>query len=233
DRVEGVKFGIVGGVRHPQVDYSQVAESDAPWARSADQCMVYVSCHDNHTLYDKLKIANPQASQKEILKMHVLAQTIVLASQGIPFLHAGVDFVRTKQGVENSYNAPDSINQIDWTRKDQFRDIFAFYRDLISLRKQHPLFKLSTQEEIARRLQFMDIPQVTVLAYTVDASGLSDTWDQALFIFNGGPSHEVVPVPDGVWTSVVEGKRIDDSGLRQFTKGSVGVPAHSGMILYQ
>ncbi|MDX1478045.1 MAG: type I pullulanase [Saprospiraceae bacterium] len=231
-RKEGVKFGIVGGVHHPEIDYQAVPESDAPWAASADQCMVYVSCHDNHTLYDKLKIVNPDASENDILSMHVLAQTIVLTSQGIPFLHAGVDFLRTKQGVENSFDAPDSINQIDWSRKHTYQHVNQFYRDMIRLRRSHPIFKLNSQSEIARRLQFLEGPQAHILAYTVDGTGTGDDWQRMLCIFNGGDRVTSVELPAGDWRLAVSGTRVIASNGAVY-RGKVDLPAHGAMVLYQ
>ncbi|MEJ2004008.1 MAG: type I pullulanase [Cyclobacteriaceae bacterium] len=148
DMKESVKFGIVASTEHPQVDYSAVNYSASAWAAEPSQTINYVSCHDNHTLYDRLINSMPGASEDEIARMHRLANTVVLTSQGIPFLHAGVDFMRTKQGVENSYQSPDSINAIDWNRKTIYKDHFIYYRDLIALRKGHPAFRMPTYEMI-------------------------------------------------------------------------------------
>ena len=228
---EGVKFGIAGGVRHPQIDYSEIKESKAPWAPSADQCIVYVSCHDNHTLYDKLKIVNPDSPEGDILKMHVLANTIVLTSQGIPFLHAGVDFVRTKQGVENSFDSPDSINQIDWSRKHAYLQIFEFYKQLIALRKAHPLFRLNDQEEIARRIQFMDTDYDNVIAYELDATGTGDSWNAMIAIFNGSDESVDIPVPEGSWIVVAEGTNVDETGIRTHSTGPITLRSYSAILL--
>ena len=108
---QSIRFGVVAATNHPQVDYSKVKYSKAPWARQPWQCINYVSCHDNHTLADKLLISGAGTfDQATLQKMDRLANGIVLTSQGIPFLHAGEEMMRTKQGVENSFNRPDSIN---------------------------------------------------------------------------------------------------------------------------
>ncbi|UWX54174.1 hypothetical protein NYZ99_14365 [Maribacter litopenaei] len=103
---ESIKFGVVGGIQHPQVEYNRVNYSKKPWTIEPWQSISYTSCHDNHTLYDKLKISSPSASREELISMHKLANAIVLTSQGTPFLHSGVEFLRTKQGEHNSYNLP-------------------------------------------------------------------------------------------------------------------------------
>ena len=109
---ESIKFGIVASTQHPQLDYQAVNYSKAPWASEPSQTISYVSCHDNHTLFDRLKISNPDASEAELIQMHKLAETIVLTSQGVPFLHAGMEMLRTKNGEENSYQSPDEIIRV-------------------------------------------------------------------------------------------------------------------------
>lgn len=89
--------------------------------------------------------------------MHRLAETLVLTSQGVPFIHAGMEFLRTKNGVENSYISPDTINQIDWTRKAAYLSVFEYYRDLIALRRQHPAFRMPTTEMIQAHLVFLKV----------------------------------------------------------------------------
>jgi len=165
--------------------------------------------------------------------MHVLSNTIVLTSQGIPFLHAGVDFVRTKQGVENSFDSPDSINQLDWTRKAKYKPIFTFYRKLIQLRKDHPAFRMPTQEMIVSNLKFMDFERgKNLIGYTLNGKAAGDTWKSILVLFNGHPQEYTVGLPDGTWNVVVQGTRIDQKGIRK-VNGSVVAPAYSALILAQ
>ncbi|HWR93685.1 MAG TPA: type I pullulanase, partial [Flavobacterium sp.] len=136
---EVVEFGIVASTNHPQINYdSKRSYGQFPYSDSPTKIMGYVSCHDNNTLYDKLKIANPKATEADLVKMHRFANTIVLTSQSIPFLHCGVEMKRTKMGVENSYKSPDSINKIDWNWKNENLDLVNYYKNLISLRKNHP-----------------------------------------------------------------------------------------------
>ena len=230
---EGVKFGIVGGTWHPQIIYERIMESKAPWAPQPSQCIVYVSCHDNHTLYDKLKIVNPESPEEDILKMHVLSNTIILTSQGIPFLHAGVDFVRTKKGVENSYDSPDSINQIDWTRKTTYKHIFSFYRELIQLRKDHPAFRMHTREMITSNLKFMDFKSgMNLIGYTLNGKAAGDSWNSIVVLFNGSAQDYPVAPPRGTWNVVVQGTRVDPEGIRKVS-GKIMVPAYSAVILAQ
>ncbi|TXD50997.1 MULTISPECIES: hypothetical protein [unclassified Polaribacter] len=132
---ESIKFGIVGAIQHTQIEYQQVNYSNKPWANEPWQAINYVSCHDNHTLFDKLKISKPKAYEKEIKAMHQLASAIVLTSQGTPFLHADSEMMRTKNGEHNSYKSLDSINQINWNLKAKNADVATYFQNLIKLRK--------------------------------------------------------------------------------------------------
>ena len=111
---ERVKFGIVGATEHSQIDYNRVAlagGASGPWATEAAQSINYVSAHDNNTLYDKLIATLPDADEETIKLMQKQANAIILTAQGVPFLHAGVEMMRTKDGDHNSYNASDEVNQ--------------------------------------------------------------------------------------------------------------------------
>lgn len=227
DRIEGVKFGIAGGVQHPQVAYERVAESDAPWALKPDQCIVYVSCHDNHTLYDKLKIVSPEASEEVILKQHVLANTIVLTSQGVPFLHAGVEFARTKQGVENSYQSPDSINALDWTRKSQFPEVVDHYKALIKMRKEHPVFTMDTQEKIAKHLKFLP-ESGNMIVYELDGTPVNDRWKKVMLVFNGEDADRTMKL-DGTWNLRFHGTSWTEAQVHN----EVEVSPYSALLLWR
>ncbi len=153
-REEAVKFGIVGATNHPQIVYDYVETSKQGWAAEPNQCINYVSCHDNYTLWDKLKLSVPKASDEELKKMVKLAGALILTSQGVPFLHAGVEFCRSKGGNGNSYKSPDSVNQIDWDRKEKYFDVFEYHKKLIQLRKNHLAFRMTTSEQIRNNLNF-------------------------------------------------------------------------------
>jgi len=230
---ESIKFGIVGAVQHPQINYTAVNYSKAPWAGEPSQAITYVDCHDNHTLWDRLTISCPDAPEKDRIKMQKLAGAMVLTSQGIPFLHAGVEMLRTKQGVENSYKSPDLINHIDWKRKTQYRPEYDYFRALIRLRKNHPAFRLQSSDLIRKHLQFIDVPGNNVIAYQLTGNAGSDTWKNIMVIFNGNNAARTIALPPGEWKIVLDEQQLDERGLKTVKTRTMEVPGISAMVLIQ
>lgn len=155
---------------------------------SPEKAINYVECHDNHTLWDKNQVACHDESDEVRKKRQVLANAIVLLSQGVPFIHSGQEFGRTKQGLGNSYNRSDNYNKIDYNRRDQYIDIVEQTKSLIRIRKQHPCFRLSTIEKTRENTRFQTIEDV-VLVYECH-----DEKDHCISFFNptGNTYHYVV-----------------------------------------
>ncbi|MEM0996133.1 MAG: type I pullulanase [Bacteroidota bacterium] len=226
-----IRFGVVGSVFHPQVDYGRVSYSDSAWAAEPTQSIQYTSCHDDLTLWDKLAVSAPDAPEAERIKMHKLANAIVLTGQGIPFLHAGVEMCRTKGGNSNSYKSPDSVNALDWSRKSRYEAVFNYYRDLIALRKAHPGFRLGTAERVRKHLSFVETQDRQVVALRIQDAPRGESWKQIFVAYNGAPARRSVPLPEGSWTQVVDGYAVDEAGLRT-VRGSLNLPGISCAVLF-
>jgi pullulanase len=233
DKKESVKFGIVASVQHPQIDYSKVNYSKSPWAKQPYQSVTYVSCHDDNTLFDRLKIGNPDASEADLAKMDKLAHTIVLTSQGVAFIQSGAEFLRTKQGVANSFKSPDDINEIDWSRKVKFAGVYNYYKNLIALRKAHPAFRMPSAGEIRRHLVFMDIADPLVIGYQLTDNANGDKWKTIMVLLNGSKDDKSISIPPGSWTLVGDGNTINPKGIKTITGPVVTVPATTAYILYK
>ncbi|MEZ5084239.1 MAG: type I pullulanase [Bacteroidales bacterium] len=227
---ESIKFGVVGGIQHPQIDYKAVNYSDAPWTNEPWQAISYVSCHDNHTLYDKLRVSRPDASEEEVIAMDKLAQAVVMTSQGTAFIHAGAEMLRTKKGEHNSYNLPDSINQIDWKWKVLNSNVVEYYKNLISLRKQHPAFRMNSGREVVDNIAFKTTENGLV-SYQISNHANGDKWKNIYVIYNA----KTTPVSyklDGEWQFAVYGDDFHfDKGKNVI--GSIDIPAISMAILFQ
>ncbi|MDB5251782.1 MAG: type pullulanase, partial [Flaviaesturariibacter sp.] len=177
------------------------------------------------------RLANPTASEQELVRMDRLAQTAVLLSQGVPFLHGGAELLRTKKGVANSYNAPDSINAIDWTRKNTYRDVFDYDKGLIALRKAHASFRMPTAALIREKLRFIDTGDAGVIGYTIRGVA-GDPWKEVLVLLNGATSGTTVTLPPGTWTVAANGETVDQRGLGS-KSGSIALGATTGWVLFR
>ena len=226
-----IRFGIAASTAHPQVDFSKVNYSKAPYAASPQQVISYSECHDNHILRDKLEISAPFATPEQRVDMQKLANTIVLTSQGIPFLHAGSEFLRSKKGVENSFNSGDRINAIDWSQKTVHHDTYQYIRALIRMRKAHPAFRMRNASDIASHLTFREDTPPGVVAYQIDGAALNDAWKEIFVVLNGSETTKMVALPrNGDWYFHVWDNRMNGS---RNSSNSVTVKPFSASILYR
>ena len=200
---ESIKFGIVASLKHPQVDYSKVNYSKKPYAAQPWHTVTYCECHDNHCLKDRLDISAKDASEADRKKMYKLALSIVLTSQGISFLHAGTEFMRSKKGVENSFESPDSVNAIDWDRKSTHKDVMEYVKALISLRKQHPAFRMMDAKQVAANIVFDKQTVPGVVAYTINGAAVNDKWKKIRICFNGTAEQQKVELGKGQWKTAI------------------------------
>ena len=227
DGVEGKKadlmFGIVGGVQHPQVTVER-------WTNNPLQHVSYVSCHDDHCLRDRLEIAT-KATEKQRLAMVKLAQTAVYTSQGLPFIFAGEELYRHKQGVKNSYNKPDSINAIDWTYKTKYKDLVDYYAALAAIRHAHPGFCLGDAELVREKLQFIDVEDPCVVAFRISGLEGIDSAKSLTVVLNGSKKNVEVEIPAGKYIVLAENGKADVEGLDAFTGSKVKAAATSATIL--
>ena len=205
---ESIKFGIVASCKHPQVDNSKLNYSKAPYAKQPSNTITYADCHDNHILWDKLAISAINASEAERKEMHKLALSIVLTSQGISFLHAGTEFLRSKKGNENSYNAGDSINAIDWGLKTKNKDVFDYVKALIKMRKEHPAFRMRTTKEIAANLVFLEKLPAGLISYTINGESVKDSWKKIKIYFNGTGISQTMQLDKKNWNPFLSNNKI-------------------------
>jgi pullulanase len=228
---ESVKLGIVGAIQHPQVDNSKVNYSKSPWAAEPFQCINYVSCHDNHTLYDRLVNSNPGIKEPQLLNLIKLTQTMVLTSQGVPFLHAGEEITRTKFGVENSFKSGDEINQIVWSNKDTHIDLFRYHKSLIQMRKNHPAFRMEKAEMVRKHLEFIETKTSNVIAYVLKDNANGDSWKRILVVFNGNDEPKYLEILKGDWKIVCRNGEINENGFGRLSGPSLSIAPQSAIIL--
>ena len=229
---ESIKFGIVGAIAHPQVDNSKVNYSKEAWALQPTQAISYVSCHDDMCLVDRLRASVPGITQDELIRLDLLAQTAVFTSQGVPFIQAGEEALRDKKGVHNSFNSPDSINRIDWTNLEKYPQVFSYYSNLISMRKNHPAFRLGNAECVRKHLEFLPTADC-IVAFRLQGNAGGDSWKNIVVILNSAKQARNIDIPEGNYTVVCRDGVINESGLGTVTGSKVSVPAQSAVILHE
>jgi len=229
---ESVKSGIIASTPNSQVNYKKVNYSKSAWAAKPFQTITYVSCHDDNTLFDRLKISNPGATEADLIKMDKLANAVVLTSQGVTLLHSGAELLRTKQGIANSYNKPDSINQIDWSRKAKYKAVFEYYKGMVALRKHHPAFRMPTARMIQRNLKFMDAGEPGLISYQISHNANGDRWKNILVILNGNSGVKTIKIPGGDWVLAADDNGVNEEGIKFGITGSITVNGTSAYVLY-
>lgn len=228
---ESIKFGVVASLQHPQVDFGKVNYSKAPYAKQPYQTITYAECHDNHVLWDKLAISAKEASGEERMNMHKLALSVVLTSQGISFLHAGTEFLRSKKGVENSYESPDSINVLDWSLKTKNKEVFDYVRTLIKLRKQHPAFRMINAKGITKNIKFIENVPDGVISYTINGKEAGDSWNKIQVYFNGTSIRQNVILSSKYWKAIIFNNSYQE--INNEVLSSIDLKPFSCTILYQ
>ena len=231
---ESIKFGIAGAIQHPGVDYSKVNYSKAPYATEPTQMIAYVSCHDDMCLVDRLKASVKGITIDELIRLDLLAQTVVMTSQGVPFMLSGEEMLRDKKGVHNSYESPDSINHLDWTNLERYPQVMDYYKNLISMRKAHPAFHMGSADMVRRNLDFLPTENCLVAFHINGRNVPGESWGDIYVAFNAHKRARSIEVPEGTYTVVCRNIKCDQAGLTTVkTKGGkVTIPAQSALIIH-
>lgn len=235
---ESIKYGIVGGIAHPQVNMLQVNYDKEPWCLEPTQQISYVSCHDDMCLVDRLRTELPGISDEELIRLDKLAQTVVFTSQGVPFMLSGEELLRDKKGVHNSYNSPDSINALPWEHLQTYPQVMDYYSRLLALRAHHPAFRLGNALAVRRHLEFLpetdagqQAKEGCLVAYRLyDLQGI-DPWQEIIVVFNANKTARTVSIPEGVYTVVAVNGTIDEESSTTVKGGTIEVEPQSALIL--
>ncbi len=207
------------------------------WCTTPAQSINYASCHDNMTLLDRISRSTPCVSEEDRIRMNNLSAVIYMTAQGIPFLQAGEEMLRTKIDasggfVENSYNSPDYVNSIKWdTLEDEaYQNVYNYYKGLIAFRKAHAALRLTNAADVNANITSVDGLDENVLAFRINGGVNGETSDGIFVIFNPNSTETSVTLPDGAWDVCVNA---DHAGTKALTtvSGSVSVEPISAMVL--
>ena len=228
--LDGVAHGYVMGGGHIKEIRNGLAGAIDDFADSPSESINYASAHDNRTLWDKFTHTLPDADDATKRSMQKLALGMVLTAQGVPFLHGGSDFCRTKLGNHNSYDAGDEVNQFDWPRKAAYRDVFDYVRGMIALREAHPAFRMTERKQVRQFMDFHD--GEGPLWFQLDGEALGDSWSSIIVVYNGESQARVFHAPERPWQMAADHERAGTESLGEVA-GEVELPPYSMMVLYQ
>ncbi|MDD5140019.1 MAG: type I pullulanase [Verrucomicrobiales bacterium] len=198
---------------------------------SPNETINYASAHDDHCLWDKLLLSATNVPEDLRVNMDKLAAGIVLTAQGVPFLHAGDEFLRSKKCVRNSYNDNDPrVNPINWELKAKHKEVFNFYQGMIALRKAHPAFRMTDKADVDKALDFANDTPDNLVEYVIRNNANGDSWKNILVICNGaGQSRDLTVTGD--WIIVADDKRAGTEEL-QSAKDKIHVEPFSLVIAH-
>ena len=200
--------GYISGASVSTSEMSKLFKGMPDWCTTPTQSINYLSCHDNHTLFDHITIANPSSNTAERVAMNNLGAAFYLAAQGIPFMQAGEEMLRSKPDSSkeygynpNSYNAPDQVNSIKWDnlQNGYVSRTMAYYQGLIAFRKAHPALRMTNASQVQSNITNLSGLDDNVLGYIISGNVSGETADGIIAIFNPNESGTTVELPAGQW----------------------------------
>ena len=203
------------------------------WSGEPMQHVSYITCHDNYCLRDRIEVSTKDVNEDTRLRMNKLAQTAVLVSQGMSFLYGGEELYRTKQGIDNSYQSPDSINIIPWENLEKYADLHEYYKQMIAIRRAHKGFRLGSAEAVEEHVEFLDADNDQVIVYRVkDLEGI-DTAKSLLVILNGSAENVSCELPEmsGECVILAQNGQANVAGLDFAPYDKIDVAPYSATIL--
>lgn len=195
------------------------------------QSVNYIESHDNHTLWDKLKISEPDEDEVILKKKHRLATSMVILSQGIPFLHSGQEFFRTKKGSGNSYRSPDDVNWMDWDRRDENLENVEYIKGLIQIRKENAAFRFPDSEQIRQHIAFLAV-QSPLTGYSLRNVSHLGEWGGIVVFFNPSQSQQLVQLPEDTrWNVLADHEKAMAEPIRHVEGDQVLLEPWSLMVM--
>jgi pullulanase len=211
---------LVGSGEHPQVKTDKNGKKGYiyPWADSASQVINYVSAHDNMTLWDKIMVSHKDEDIDTLIKMNKFSMAIVFMSQGIPFIHAGDEILRSKKNSkcklgfdDNSYRSNDNVNSIKWNDKTNYKEVFEYYKGLIAFRKDNELLKMIDRSEINKKIRFEEPKEGIIICKIKDDADR----ETMINVFNGTNKDYIVDLPSKKeWKLYVDDSRAGNDVIK-------------------
>ena len=216
-------IGFVSGLQSAEKKVEDCYMARNGWSSEPSQSIQYGSCHDNRTLFDQLSITAPH---RDAIAMNKLSAAMTLSAQGVPFFQAGEEFLRTKQGCDNSYNLPDNINSLKWDtlQQPEYADMLDYYKGLIALRKAYPSLRLATAKQVDESVHPLPTGKANAVAFLIRDE------QTMLAIFNANDTSIDITLPEGNWNVLVNGEKAGTQVLGTLSE-RIFIPPVSPLIL--
>ena len=235
----GVSAGYISGAATSASDLTACFKGLPSWCKSPSQSINYISCHDNNTLFDHITMVTANATEAERIQMNKLGVAFYMTSQGIPFMQAGEEMLRSKTNAdgtfnENSYNASDAVNSLKWDNlnEEKYQDVYNYYKGLIAFRKAHPALRLTTAAEVNANVTAVSGTAANVAAFQINGGVNGETADALYVVFNANKTAATVTLPAGNWNVYVNGEKAGTEIL-DTVSGTVTVEPISALVLVQ
>lgn len=222
-----VMAGIVGNIYYSSTFLNQ-------WTTSTPaQSVNYVESHDNLTLADKLTASVKGITPSGVMQLSQFASSIAVLAQGVPFIQAGQEFLRSKEGDTNSYKSSDSINSLKWSTKAKYANTVAYYKGLFALRAAHPAFRMNSEAMVKSNIKFLKSPE-NVITYSINGKAVRDSAQTIVVIHNANPGSTSVNLPNSKkWSVFVKGSKAGTKVLEVISGAKVKVSGQSTLVLVQ
>jgi pullulanase len=185
------------------------------------------------TLVDKINASVKDAKASDIAQLSQFSASIAFLSQGLPFMQAGQEFLRSKNGDPNSYKSSDEINSMKWGTKKTNIVTVDYYKGLIALRKAHPAFRMTTTAQVKSNLKFLESAEGSI-AYSLNGAAVKDKAATIVVLHNATTSDQTFALPKtGTWSVLVEGAKAGTNVIRKFTGASITVKGRSTLVITQ
>ena len=228
-----VQSGVVGNAPFPGLAGAWIGGIEP------GQTINYIESHDNTTLADRLrKSMGMKVPMTTIAKVSKLATGMLFVSQGVPFIHAGQEFLRTKNFNHNSYNSTDEVNSLKWGQRITYASNVSYLKGLLSIRKAHKAFRIPEADSIVENLEFLD-GTFGQIGYKINGKAVGDSWSSIVVLANSNQKKTAsFDVPKGTYKLVVDANTAGTKTLKTIvvkgkSTGKVVVPALSMMVLYK
>ncbi|WP_024864680.1 type I pullulanase [Butyrivibrio sp. FCS014] len=234
------EVGWASGARNAERAMTASFLANETWSKNPSQIIQYASCHDNNTLFDRIAGSRTDLNEESWIKMNNLAAAFYMTSEGVPFMQAGEEILRTKVKDDgsfdsNSYSSGDEVNSIKWENLDdpKYRENLEFYKGLIAFRKEHALLRLSSGDEVTARVKAVEGLDKNVLAFVMDNSDKTlegESAEQIFLAFNPNETETTIALPEGEWNVYVKGNKAGTEVIENVS-GSVTVEPISAVVL--